>query len=153
MDIIEELYGVVDVLAANEVNYAICGGLAVAIHGRPRMTVDIDLLVSATRIEEAAKAAAEAGFDDVTGWINLPKTNIGVERLYRVNKIQGEGFLTLDLLEFPAGSGNILDDIEIFELGERQLKVLSKPSLIRMKEGTGRTQDQLDVELLTDDIA
>ena len=43
MLIIEELFRIVDAFAANQLEYAVCGGLAVAIHGRPRLTVDIDI--------------------------------------------------------------------------------------------------------------
>lgn len=42
MEIIQELYAVVDAFTQRGVAYAVCGGLAVAIHGRPRMTIDID---------------------------------------------------------------------------------------------------------------
>ena len=152
MEIIEELYNLVDALAARSIPYAVCGGLAVAIHGRPRMTVDIDLVVAAEFIESAVKVAAEVGFDDVTGWVNLPKSELGIDRLYRVNKVQGSDFLTLDLLEIDSAENPLMADLQVFDLESSQLSVLSKSSLIRMKQGTGRTQDTLDIEMLTDEV-
>ncbi len=152
MEITEELYKLVDALTASSIPYAVCGGLAVAIHGRPRMTVDIDLVVPAEFVEQAAKVAAKVGFDDVTGWVNLPKRELGLNRLYRVNKIQGNDFLTLDLLEIDSIDNPLMADIEVFDLESSQLSVLSKSSLIKMKQGTGRTQDTLDIEMLTDEV-
>lgn len=152
MEIIEELYRLVDAFAARNIPYAVCGGLAVAVHGRPRMTVDIDLVVAAEFIESAAKVAAGVGFEDVTGWVALPKTELGIDRLYRVNKIHGSEFLTLDLLEIDSAENPLLADLQVFDLESSQLSVLSKSSLIRMKRGTGRTQDKLDIEMLSDEV-
>ena len=152
MEIIEELYKLVDALAARNIPYAVCGGLAVAIHGRPRMTVDIDLVVASNFIESAAKVAAEVGFEDVTGWVALPTSELGIDRLYRVNKIQGSEILTLDLLEIDSLENPLMANLKVFDIESSQLSVLSKSSLIRMKQGTRRTQDKLDIEMLTDDV-
>ncbi|MEM7473922.1 MAG: hypothetical protein AAF483_02960 [Planctomycetota bacterium] len=95
MEIIEELYKLVDVLTEREIPFAICGGMAVAIHGRPRMTVDIGLVLASEFIDKTAEAVAEIGFDEVTGWIKLPSRGLGIERLFRINKIVGEELLTL----------------------------------------------------------
>ncbi len=152
MEIIEELYKLADALAARDIPYAVCGGLAVAIHGRPRMTVDIDLVVPSNFIELTAKAAADVGFDDVTGWVKLPKSELGIDRLYRVNKIQGSEFLTLDLLEIDSVENPLMTDLQVFDLESSQISVLSKSSLVRMKQGTGRTQDRLDIEMLSDEV-
>ena len=41
MNIKDELFRIVNALTAAAVDYAIAGGLAVAIHGCPRLTVNI----------------------------------------------------------------------------------------------------------------
>lgn len=152
MEIIEELYKLVDALVQKDIPYAICGGLAVAIHGRPRMTVDIDLVVPSEFIVSVTEAVAQIGFDDVTGWVKLPTSDLGIERLYRINKVMDNEFLTLDLLEADSLKNSILADRQLFQLDTRQLSVLSKSALIRMKQGTGRTQDKLDIEMLNDEV-
>ena len=72
MDILKELFRVAGALHEAKIDYAICGGLAVAIHGRPRMTVDIGLLLPADQISKAAEVVAAIGYDDVNGWVVLP---------------------------------------------------------------------------------
>ena len=91
------------------------------------MTVDIDLLVAAEFVESAAKAAAEAGFDDVTGWVSLPRSDLGIDRLYRVNKIQGSEFLTLDLLEIDSVEKPLMADLQVFDLESSQLSCCPSP--------------------------
>ena len=45
MNIQHELYLVIDTLQRAGIDYALCGGLAVIVHGYPRLTRDIDLLI------------------------------------------------------------------------------------------------------------
>ena len=45
VSILAEFYRVITALEHAEIDYAVCGGIAVAIHGCPRVTNDLDLLV------------------------------------------------------------------------------------------------------------
>ena len=56
LDLLEEFRGVLQALDAEGVEYAVCGGLAVSIHVRPRATVDIDLLVPRDALARAKRA-------------------------------------------------------------------------------------------------
>jgi hypothetical protein len=151
MDIVEELLHAAQALDAAEVTYAVCGGLAVTIHGRPRLTIDIDLIVPALEMPQAIDAAARAGFDLPTGWVALPEEGSGIRRLFRLTKAVDNEFLTLDLLEVDSQDNLLLADCERLELHGRLVPVLSKASLIRMKINSTRTKDRLDVELLSDE--
>lgn len=71
IDLVAELELLVDALNRESVPYALCGGLALAIHGHPRATKDIDLLVPAEAVENALRAAAHAGFTLRAGPIPL----------------------------------------------------------------------------------
>lgn len=150
MKITEELFLLTEAFAQQQVQYAICGGLAVAIHGRPRLTLDIDFLVPASHIEQAIKAAAMVGFDDVAGWIPLPSNDHRIDRCFRLNKIQNEDLLSLDLLEINHSENPLFLDRETLEIEGHWVQLLSRASLIRMKGASNRLKDQLDVELLND---
>ena len=53
MKIKNELISLVHALDAADIPYALCGGLAMAAHGWPRSTMDIDVLLEQGRLEEA----------------------------------------------------------------------------------------------------
>ena len=46
-DLLTELRSITDALDLARVDYALCGGVALAIYGIPRATVDIDMLITA----------------------------------------------------------------------------------------------------------
>ena len=45
MDVLEELKKIAKKLHQAGIDYALCGGLAIAIYARPRATLDIDMMV------------------------------------------------------------------------------------------------------------
>ncbi len=45
LDLFEEFSSLVVTLNQAEIRYALCGGMAMAVHGVPRATEDIDLLI------------------------------------------------------------------------------------------------------------
>ncbi len=45
MTINDELQGLIKLLRNAKIEYALCGGLAMAVHGWPRSTMDIDILI------------------------------------------------------------------------------------------------------------
>ncbi|MES1208434.1 MAG: hypothetical protein ABUS79_21050 [Pseudomonadota bacterium] len=61
LDLVQELTDVIACLDQGGVPYALCGGLAMAVHGYPRATVDIDLLVLA-KDEAAATRTTSSNF-------------------------------------------------------------------------------------------
>jgi hypothetical protein len=60
LDLVEELRGLVDALDRARVEFAVCGGLAVAIHARPRATLGVDLLVAREASLGRARSPAPA---------------------------------------------------------------------------------------------
>ncbi|MBX3228322.1 MAG: hypothetical protein KIT84_06700 [Labilithrix sp.] len=62
MNLVDELFAVCRALREAGVEYAVCGGVAVALHGWVRATVDIDVLVRADAIALALAAVAPIGF-------------------------------------------------------------------------------------------
>lgn len=151
MRLLSELNLLARRLAESGIEYAVCGGLAMAIHGRPRLTVDIDIMVAAEDVAKAIEIAVVLGFDDVTGWVPLPKNDLGINRLFRLNKFADSEFLTLDLLEADSSENAILLNRMSFEVEGQKIQSLSRAALIRMKSRSERTKDKLDVELLQDE--
>lgn len=56
MKLKEELLRIADCLERSKIDYALCGGLAVVVHGYPRMTKDIDILIRPEELDHALNA-------------------------------------------------------------------------------------------------
>jgi len=56
IDLSDELKGLIAKLNQENIEYALCGGLAIAIYALPRATLDIDLLIELNSLENASHA-------------------------------------------------------------------------------------------------
>jgi hypothetical protein len=142
----EELKALVAALNEEQVPYALCGGLAMAVHGYPRATVDIDFLAPPGSAERILEIGVRLGF-------TLPTANLqfkeGVQ-LRRISKLRGpeEEVLVLDvLLATPP--------LETAWEGRQQIPweggivwVLSRDGMIQMKSLRGSEQDRADIAAL-----
>mgnify|MGYP000591931174 CR=1 len=96
LDIEAELLLVIDALSSYPTRSA---AVALAVHGFPRATKDIDLLVEASEIERAFSAVTKAGFTLRAGPIPSGASSSHPQRRFRATKVVGERHLTVDLLE------------------------------------------------------
>lgn len=62
LDLFDEFVTLTNALNERGVAYAVYGGLALAVHGLPRATIDIDLLIPADALAEVLAIAAERGY-------------------------------------------------------------------------------------------
>ncbi len=147
-DLEAELVGVVDSLNAAKVPYALCGGLALAVHGHPRATKDIDLLVEASEIEHVFATVKSAGFTLRAGPIPLGVATASPQRLFRATKVSGASHLTLDLLEVSDAYREAWASRLVLEWKGRQLSVVSRSGLVSMKQLSTRGKDLVDIETL-----
>ena len=134
----------VSMLNKNEVEFVIVGAYALAFHGHPRATGDIDFYIRPEK-ENAQKLLAalnDFGFGELD--INMHDILSG--------KIIQLGFppVRIDLISKLDG----LSDEEVWNSKERgsfadmQVWYLSKDSFIKNKLFTGRHKDLADLELL-----
>jgi hypothetical protein len=146
-DLYEELLAITAAFDAGAIPHAICGGLAVAIHGAPRFTKDIDLLVlpqDALRAKEVAKAL---------GFVaeSLPMRFEATGEMVRLIKFSQSGeILMLDLLLVGEELEPVWASREKRAASGRDLWVVSRPGLVSMKLAAGRPQDLLDVQKLSE---
>jgi hypothetical protein len=148
MNLVDELYSVAAALTAAGIRYAVCGGVAVTIHGATRSTKDIDILVAPADVSRALDAVRPLGYV----FAAIPMTfGAGTDRerhVQRVSKIEGNEHLLIDLLLADAAFDGALDDVLEVQLPEGPLRVVSRATLIRMKRLAGRAQDIADIEKL-----
>jgi hypothetical protein len=143
----DELRGVLDALDRASVDYALVGGLAVAIWGAPRATKDIDLLVRSEDLPRAMAALHVGGFT-LEG---LPFEFKDGTRMQRVNKVDAAGnLMTVDFMMVDENLEAIWKTRRRLPFADREVTVISRDALIGMKGRAARPQDLMDVENLKD---
>ena len=142
--LLDELSQLVSALNENEIEYAVCGGLALTIHGFSRATFDIDILIKSESLEKAYEVAAKFGYD-IRG-LDISFKERAVE-IRRVSKIDDEGeVLPLDFLLVTQSVEDVWETRENLIWQNKNLWIVSRDGLIRMKELAGRAKDLIDID-------
>ena len=145
LDLYEELRALATAFDAAGVEFALCGGLALAVHGHPRATKDIDLVVRREQVALAKNVARASGF--VLSALPMKFANSGIE-IERVSKIVGSDVLMLDLLIVNEALTPVWESRRRLPWGAGELPVVSREALISMKLAAGRPQDLADLAKL-----
>lgn len=134
-------------LADNGADFVLVGGHAVAFHGHPRATKDMDVLIRAesSNAERVYKALAAFGaplqnFDvqakDFATYDGILQIGLPPRRVDIINRADGISF------DEAIAEGNS------FTLEGRRIPVIGCAALIKNKRAAGRAQDAADVEAL-----
>lgn len=126
------------------VEFVVIGGHAVAYHGHPRATKDLDVLVrpvaeNAARVYRALAAFGapletfDVGEEDFTTYDGILQIGLPPRRIDILNQAAGISF-----------DGAIADG-ESFELEGRRIPVIGIDALLRNKAAAGRDQDLADI--------
>lgn len=146
-DIFEEFQNLIGKLNAEKIDYAVCGGWALAIHGVPRATVDIDLLVQVENLKDVWRISESLGYE-IDG---LPLSfNDGTIEIRRISKIDRESktLFTIDFLLVTEGLKKVWEERENVDWEDDKVWTVSREGLIFMKEISGRNKDLGDIETL-----
>lgn len=141
-----EFKSITEALNAAGIEYAVCGGWAMAIHGLPRATKDIDLLILSEDLDRVLNVARKCGF----GVEGLPlRFDIEITRISKIDK-ENKQLVTLDLLLVSEEHREIWAGRQKIGWKEGETYVVSRQGLIQMKRLAGRTQDLADIEKLSE---
>lgn len=150
LDLYEELVVITRALDEAKIEYALCGGLAMAVWSVPRATVDIALLIRPDDLDRVYTVAETVGYHHRA----LPMTfRHGAVMIRRVTKIDPDARDTL-VLDLPLVTGEIED---VWENRERvswdrgTLSVVSRDGLIKLKRLRSSGQDLVDIERLQEE--
>lgn len=141
------------------IDYLVIGGLAVNLHGIPRMTYDIDLMVL-LEPEPIRKLVAK-----LEGWGYRPRAPVNPMDLADEKERQSwitqknmkafnfyntsEPVSEIDLIiDSPIPYSELKRRAVMFSVGDVTVPVVSIPDLIKLKVSSGRRQDIADVEHL-----
>jgi hypothetical protein len=145
-DLLTELAQLTNALEEAEIEYAVCGGLALTILGFPRATFDIDILIRDEALERSFEIAKAFGYD-IQG-LDMSFKERAVE-IRRVSKIDEDGeVLPLDYLLVTPHVEDVWQDRITVEWQGNPMSIVSKAGLVRMKELSGRPKDLIDIDRL-----
>ena len=152
-------YELFEALYRKKVNYLLIGGLAVNLYGVPRVTQDIDLIISTDRKNVLAivkvldglgyvprlpvKPEDLADKDKVRDWID--NRNLKALSFYHGT----DQFKVVDiLLDHPLDFEGARQRRSVRSVKDIEIYLASMDDLIMIKEHSGRSQDFSDVEML-----
>jgi len=138
------------------VGYALVGGVAVNLHGVPRMTYDIDIVV---RMDEATLRAAAEALAELGLRCRLPvalasladvaeRTRLETERnLFAVTFTDpSDPLREVDVLVAPSvDPDGVVERRIVRAAGSFDVAIASVDDLVRMKRAAGRPQDLADI--------
>jgi hypothetical protein len=128
----------------HDVKYLVIGGIAAVLHGVPRATFDLDILIEAT--EENAQHLLEAMLEARLGTAAL----IDAQGLLEQEITIFQDRVRIDVQTTTPGIAfdTAWQRKEIMEYQHHTFYVLSRQDLIASKRAAGRTVDLEDVRLL-----
>ncbi len=147
--LLDELSQIISAFDDGGIEYAVCGGLALTIHGFPRATFDIDVLIRPESLEKAYEIAARFEYN-IRG-LDMSFKESAVE-IRRVSKIDSDGeVLPLDFLLVTRHVEDVWETREKLIWQDKTLWIVSREGLIKMKELAGRDKDLIDIGRLKDE--
>ena len=142
LDLNEELYQLIRALDDAHVAYALCGGLALAVHGKVRATIDIDLLVERDALQAVKERCRSRGFTIEADPMPLAGGDVVIERLSTV--IDNE-VVSVDLLVVTDATRGAWDSRLAVQWRGTELWVVSRDGLISLKQLRRSGQDLDDI--------
>lgn len=153
------MFDLLKMLAGAKVEFVLVGGLAVALHGYQRVTMDVDVVVAMDEenLQRLMSAARSAGLRPT---IPVPLESLAqpelIEQWHREKgmlafSLRGAETMAtvLDVLVRPVVPfADLRRDAAMIEVGTVHIPIASVDHLIEMKTGTGRGKDAVDIEEL-----
>ncbi|MEX0642117.1 MAG: nucleotidyltransferase [Pirellulales bacterium] len=136
----------IQLLEAQQILYALVGGMAVSVRGQPRATVDVDLVIAAD-VERALALAAV--LDDTSFAPLFGNVSEVVERAFILPLRHRHTHVKVDLaLGLSGFEKQALARAQRVELAGTTVSIATTEDLIVMKAFAGRPQDEQDLEAL-----
>ena len=154
-----DYYHIFKTLNENSIEYIVVGGLALNLHGIPRMTYDIDLLVNfeGDSMPKMLSILQEWGFlpripDPITDVLDNDKRQEWIEHKNLIAfTLYNDHFDIREIdiiISSPVSYSEAIQKIISSSLIDISIPTMCIEHLIKMKEDTGRLQDRMDIDNL-----
>lgn len=151
------LYEIVDSFHTKDLNYALVGGYALALHGLVRATMDVDFVLSLkqTDFELAEIALGEIGLKS-----RLPVRAQDIIKMRR-EYIEERNLIAWSFVDYnnPSRQVDILITKDLkkiktqkISVGGRKIVVATLLEILKMKQEAGRPQDLIDIKSIQEKL-
>jgi hypothetical protein len=147
MDLVDELTRLITRLNEEKIEYALCGGLAMAVYALPRATLDIDIMIESSSLDKTLLAVQELGFTLNAKPMKFHSGKVHIHHISKIESATGE-ILVLDLLIVTPDIKQAWESRTKVEWEGGILSVVSPEGLILLKSFRKSGQDQDDIEYL-----
>jgi hypothetical protein len=147
MDLFEEFSQLVSEFNRENIDYALCGGLAMAVYAFPRATLDIDILIEPESLEKTKSVAERLGFTIDVGLMRLSGDAVQIYRMTKISPNDGDT-LMLDMLLVTPEMKVVWESRRTVPWERGELPVVSPRGLIELKSKRLSGQDQDDIHNL-----
>ena len=147
LDLYEELKGLIARLDEGGFPYALCGGLALALHGIPRATIDIDILIQRESLGEIQAIVGGLGYIIKAEPMTFSQGDVEIHRFSKKDEETGY-WLPLDFLLVTPRVKRVWESRQERQWEEGTLWVVSQEGLIYLKSLRGSGQDLEDIQKL-----
>ncbi len=147
LDLYDEFKSVIAALNDRGIAYAVCGGLAMAVHGLPRATIDMDLLIRVESLDEVLAVARELGYTLPAKPMTFAGGDVEIHRRSKPDPDGGD-VVMIDLLLVTPAVDQVWKQREEVVWQEGRLSVVSREGLIALKTLRSSSQDLADIERL-----
>ncbi len=147
LDLYDELSKLIRLFDEHGIDYALCGGLAMAIHARPRATIDIDMLILSESLEKLLSAALTLGYNIRGKDLSFANGVIEIRRISKMDPESGD-LLSLDFLLVTPEIFPLWESRTVADWEGGKLSVVSRSGLISLKRLRGSGQDEDDIRVL-----
>ncbi len=151
LDLYNEFRTLIRALDENKIDYALCGGLAMAVYDHARATVDIDLLILSESLDAVIPLAKKLGFDMRGLDMSFSNGTIEIRRVSKIDCASGQ-VLSLNLLLVTPAIEDVWTSRIEADWEDGTLSVVSRSGLITLKQGRGSPQDLADIAALQEDL-
>jgi hypothetical protein len=132
LDLYEELTRLVAALENEQIDYALCGGLAMAVWAFPRATVDIDLLIEPRSVTAVERVGESLGYTLKERPMSFSDGAIQIRRISKVDPDGGD-VLMLDLLLVTPALEEVWKSRTRVEWDRGSIAVVSREGLVTLK--------------------
>lgn len=151
LDLYDELRKLITAFDEHDIDYALCGGVAMAVYDHPRATIDIDLLILGESLDQVLAIATKLGYDIRGLDMTFATGKIEIRRMSKIDRESGH-LLSLDFLLVTPEVRDVWNSRVRVDRESGRLCVVSRAGLIALKSLRGSLQDQADIAALNEDL-